>query len=211
MDNIDVALIQLLLANSRRSYGELAEQFGLSVNAVHKRIQALIEAGIIRKFTAKVSTLAANGINVFISGTSQLATMQNLPDKMRTQGSIYWLAIGGAKYLYVGAYLKDITELEPIVSYVKKEAKIEEPTIGIMDIPAVPFISNSKSIDRKLCDLDYRIIHSLRDNARKAISEVAEETGVSAKTSGADEVQGFQTIISGHIKGHVFQPIETGL
>jgi DNA-binding Lrp family transcriptional regulator len=182
MDNIDVALIQLLLANSRRSYGELAEQFGLSVNAVHKRIQALIEAGIIRKFTAKVSTLAANGINVFISGTSQLATMQNLPDKMRTQGSIYWLAIGGAKYLYVGAYLKDITELEPIVSYVKKEAKIEEPTIGIMDIPAVPFISNSKSIDRKLCDLDYRIIHSLRDNARKAISEVAEETGVSAKT-----------------------------
>ena len=182
MDNIDVALIQMLLANSRRSYGELAEQLGLSVNAVHKRIQALIEAGIIRKFTAKVSTLAANGINVFISGTSQLATMQNLPDKMRTQGSIYWLAIGGAKYLYVGAYLKDITELEPMVSYVKKEAKIAEPTIGIMDIPAVPFISNSKSIDRKLCDLDYRIIHSLRDNARKAISEVAEETGVSAKT-----------------------------
>jgi DNA-binding Lrp family transcriptional regulator len=182
MDTIDVALIQLLLANSRRSYGELAEQLGLSVNAVHKRIQALIEAGIIRKFTAKVSTLAANGINVFISGTSQLATMQNLPDKMRTQGSIYWLAIGGAKYLYVGAYLKDITELEPIVSYVKKEAKIAEPTIGIMDIPAVPFISNPKSIDRKLCDLDYRIIHSLRDNARKAISEVAEETGVSAKT-----------------------------
>ncbi len=55
MDNIDVVLIQLLLANSRRSYGELAGQLGLSVNAVHKRIQALIEAGIIRKFTAKVS------------------------------------------------------------------------------------------------------------------------------------------------------------
>ena len=33
-----------------------------------------------------------------------------------------------------------------------------------------------------MCDLDYRIIRSLKDNSRKAVSEVADEVGVSAKT-----------------------------
>lgn len=182
MDKIDVTLIQLLLANSRLSYGELAEKLGLSVNAVHKRIQILIEIGVIRKFTAKVSALAMNFVNVFISGTSQLNTFQDLPDKLKLQGSIYWLSIGGGKYVYIGAYLRDINELHSLVSYVKKEAKIVEPNVGIMATPPMPFPLNFKPADLLLCNLDYRIIHSLKDNSRKAISDVAQEVGASAKT-----------------------------
>ena len=49
-----MSLIMLLSANSRLSYAELAEKLNLSVNAVHKRIQLLIETGVIRMFTAKV-------------------------------------------------------------------------------------------------------------------------------------------------------------
>ena len=45
----------LLSANSRSSYAELAEKLNLSVNAIHKRIQLLIEKGIIRRFTASSS------------------------------------------------------------------------------------------------------------------------------------------------------------
>ncbi len=55
-----MVLIQLLLSNSRLSYAELAEKLNLPVNAVHKRIQLLIETGVIRKFTAKLGALAAN-------------------------------------------------------------------------------------------------------------------------------------------------------
>jgi DNA-binding Lrp family transcriptional regulator len=182
VDKTDVALIQLLLANSRRPYAELAEKLSLSVNAVHKRIHSLIEAGVIRKFTAKLSGLAVNFVPVFISGTSQLSTLQGLPDKLKTQGSIYWLAVGGGKYLYIGAYLKSINELESLVSYLRKEAGIAEPTVGIMAIPTFMLPANLESFDTALCDLDYRIIRSLRDNARKTISDIAEELGISAKT-----------------------------
>jgi len=181
MDKTDVILIQLLLANSRLSYGKLAEELGLSVNAVHKRIQSLIETGVIRKFTAKVGALAVNFVPVFISGTSQLSSFQGLPDKLKTQGSIYWLAIGGGKYLYIGAYLRRIDELESLVGYIKKEAGISEPTVGIMAFPPSPHL-NLKPSDMALYDLDYRIIRSLKDNSRKAISDVADELGVSAKT-----------------------------
>ena len=177
-----MSLIMLLLANSRRSYADLAEELDLSVNAVHKRIQQLIEAGVIRKFTAKVSLLGSNAIVVFVSGISQMNSFQELPAKLKTHGSIYWLAEGGGKFLYIGACLKSINEIVDLVSYVKKEAGIPEPTVGILASAQFQVAGNFKLADLSLCDLDYRIIRSLKDDSRKPISSVATELGVSSKT-----------------------------
>ena len=58
MDSTDIVLIQLLLMNSRTPYRELAEKLGLSVNAVHKRVNYLMEIGLIQAFTAKVRHMA---------------------------------------------------------------------------------------------------------------------------------------------------------
>jgi DNA-binding Lrp family transcriptional regulator len=152
------------------------------VNALHKRIQSLIETGVIRRFTAKLGALAVNFVNVFIWGASQRNSLKELPDKLKTQGSIYWLAVGGGKYLYIGAYLGRIDELESLVGYIKQEAEIPEPTVGIMAFSPSPFPANPKPGDLALYDLDYKIIRSLKDNSRKAVSDVADELGVSAKT-----------------------------
>lgn len=173
-------LILLLLQNSRLSYAELADKLNLSVNAVHKRIQQLIETDVIHKFTAKVSLLSSQGLNVYISGTSQLENLSNLPDKLRTQGSIYWLAVGSAKFLYIGALIRNIAELEPLISYIKKEVNIPEPKVGI--IQPVPVPISLKPAELSLCALDYRIINALKDDARRNIADVANELGVSSKT-----------------------------
>ena len=173
-------LILLLSANSRLPYAQLAESLHLSVNAVHKRIQLLLETGVIRKFTAKISLYAAKALIVFISGVSTLPSVQDLPEKLKAQGSIYWLAIGGGKYLYIGAYLRTINDLTPLLDYIKTEAGIKEPTVGIMAVPSVPVPINKP--EDTLSDLDLRIIHALKDNARKPIADVAEELKVSAKT-----------------------------
>jgi Lrp/AsnC family leucine-responsive transcriptional regulator len=177
-----MSLIMLLAANSRLSYAELAEKLNLSVNAVHKRIQLLIESGVIRRFMAKVSLLGAKAIVVYISGTSCLTSFQDLPERLKTQGSSYWLTLGGGKFVYVGAYLRDLVELDALVSYVKKEAGIPEPVVGIMSVLAWQTPSMSKASDIEFCDLDYRIIRSLKDDSRKPISDVADDVGVSAKT-----------------------------
>ena len=104
------------------------------------------------------------------------------PLNSRSIGSIYWLAEGGGKFLYIGAYLKNLSELFGLVEFLKKEAGLSEPTVGIM--ASIPFqvTPNPKSTDLALCDLDYKIIRSLRDDSRKAVSDVATEVGVSAKT-----------------------------
>ena len=183
MDKTDVILCQLLLTNSRLSYRELAEKLDLSVTAIHNRVQSLIDAGIIRKFTAGLSIFAQNAIHTFIYGTSKTASITTLKQKIENHGSIYWLAVGGGNTLYVGAYIKNLCELEPLVRYVKETAQMPEPTVGLTGSAIPSHMLNFKAnLKTKLCELDYKIIRSLKDDSRKPTSTVAEELGVSTKT-----------------------------
>ena len=180
MDKTDIVLSQLLLTNSRLSYRELADTLNLSVTAVHNRIQNLVESGIIRKFTAKLGP-ALNAIHVLIFGSSRIYPGRELNAKLQQHGSIYWLAIGGGNFLYIGAYLRNISELESLVNYVKKEAGIPEPTVGLT-YSVAPSPSRSQLRRQYSLCLGLPDIRSLKDNSRKATSDVAEELGVSAKT-----------------------------
>jgi DNA-binding Lrp family transcriptional regulator len=169
------------MANSRLSYRKLAEKLDLSVTAVHNRIQSLIEMGIIRKFTAKPSIYAQNAIHILIYGNSKTNSMRELNPKLEKHGSIYWLTIGGGNVLYIGAYLKNIAELELLARFVKEKAEVPEPTVGITFSPIPPFLRNVK-VDSNLCELDYKIIRSLKHDSRKATSLIAKELAISAKT-----------------------------
>jgi DNA-binding Lrp family transcriptional regulator len=175
-----MVICQLLLSNSRLSYRELAHKLNLSVTAVHTRIRSMVELGVIRRFSAKVSIAALKAINVLIFGVSEVALLRGLNEKLEEHGSIYWLAIGGGSFLYIGAYLKSIGELEPLVNYVKQVAGILDPTVGITSSPTPSDAYGST--ETTLHELDYQIIRSLKDDSRKATSDIAEELGVSAKT-----------------------------
>ncbi|MCW4024871.1 MAG: AsnC family transcriptional regulator [Candidatus Bathyarchaeota archaeon] len=180
MDKVDIILCQLLMYNSRRSYRELADKLDLSVTAVHNRIQALIDHGVIPRFNASPSFLAQNAVHVIIFGNSKANIIRAVKPKLEAHGSIYWLAVGGGNVLYIGAYLRDIAELDALVRFVRENAEISEPTVGLTVSPLPANIQIDKV--PKLCELDYKIIRSLKDDARKATSIIAEELGVSAKT-----------------------------
>ena len=178
MDKTDVILSLLLLENSRSPYRELANKLNLSANAVHKRIQSLIEMGVIRKFTAKISLNALQAVVVTLYGKSEAESVANLHEKLGTHGSIYWLTLGGGNYMIVGAYLRTMQEIEPLVEYVKKEALILNPVVGIHSSETSPRFSPEKTLH----SLDRQIIYSLSNDSRKSISDVAEDVGVTAKT-----------------------------
>ncbi|MCW4000909.1 MAG: AsnC family transcriptional regulator [Candidatus Bathyarchaeota archaeon] len=181
MDKTDLILCQLLLYNSRISYRELAEKLGLSVTAVHNRIQALIDQRVIRKFTAGLSILAQNAIHIFIYGASKTTSFPGLKGKLEKHGSIYWMAVAGGNILYVGAYLRNISELDGLVRFIRENAEVPEPTVAITGSP-IPAGVDSLKLQTKLCELDYKIIGSMKDNSRKPIADIAKDTGVSAKT-----------------------------
>lgn len=182
MDKIDLIICQLLLNNSRMSYREIAEKMDLSITAVHNRIQILVDMGVIRKFTASLSIIAQNAIHILIYGVSKVISINNVKAKLENHGNIYWLAVAGGNTLYVGAYLRNIAELDALVKFVRETAEMPEPTVGLTGSP-IPAALKNIQIKTALCELDYKIIRSLKENSRKPISNVADEVGVSVKTA----------------------------
>jgi DNA-binding Lrp family transcriptional regulator len=61
MDELDRAIIDVLVGNSRAPYGEIGAQVGLSASAVKRRVDRLVADGSIRAFTIQVDP-AVNGL-----------------------------------------------------------------------------------------------------------------------------------------------------
>jgi DNA-binding Lrp family transcriptional regulator len=178
MDQTDLALSMHLLQNSRVSYRELADRLGLSVNAVHKRIQSLIEIGMIRGFRAHISLLALQAVQVLVSGPSQARSMESALEELTHSDQVYWVATGSGNQLYVGGYLRSLNGLDQFVTLVKRKGEVASPSVGIVSYSSMELAEHPE-----LAQLDYEIIASLHRDARKPISEVAEEIGISAKTA----------------------------
>ena len=55
MDDKDKQILKILKSDGRAGYGAIGKEVELSEGAVRKRIKALADAGVIRKFTVKIS------------------------------------------------------------------------------------------------------------------------------------------------------------
>jgi len=176
MDRTDITLCLFLMSNSRTPYHELAARLGLSINAVHKRIGAMANLGMIRAFTAHPSLSFLGAIAVWVSGRSEAAHPSDLHQRLGKDDRTYWVANSGGGYIYVGGYLRDISELDEYVGFVKKEGEMSNPTVGI--VPPMGRSSQKESLRA----LDYQILASIRRDSRKPATEIAAEVNASAKT-----------------------------
>jgi DNA-binding Lrp family transcriptional regulator len=176
MDRTDVSLCLFLMTNSRTPYHELAARLGLSINAVHKRIAAMANLGIIRAFTAHPSLASLGALSVWIYGRSEATHPGDLRLRLNADDRTYWVANSGGAYVYVGGYLRDISELDEYVGFVKKESEMSSPTVGI--IPSM----GRRSEKETLKPLDYQILASLKKDSRKPATDIAVEVNASAKT-----------------------------
>lgn len=67
-DKTDEKLIKVLLEDSRKAFNEIAAELGLSIITVRKRIQRLVDEGIIKKFTIVLNPeLSANKITSMVT------------------------------------------------------------------------------------------------------------------------------------------------
>ncbi|MFX1457436.1 MAG: winged helix-turn-helix transcriptional regulator [Promethearchaeota archaeon] len=175
MDEIDFFLLKKLVENSRLTYRELAEMTDLSVSATHKRINNLIEDGIIEAFIARPSPIALNYIWVIIFGTSRAKSMDVVSKELGQHENIFFIGVAGAKSLYVFTYLRNINELQELSTYISKNAQISKPVVGIVNVPY-------QATTEYLTNIDYKILRSLNRDARKPITDIADDLGLSAKT-----------------------------
>jgi len=67
VDGIDQRIISCLMANARSSYAEIGKEVGLSAPAVKRRVDKLLDTGVLRGFTAVVDPEALGwGTEAFV-------------------------------------------------------------------------------------------------------------------------------------------------
>lgn len=187
MDESDRKLMLYLAENPRMPYRELADRLGVSVQAVHRRIQVLMKMGVLRKFGAGVSIRHLAAVPVMVFGRSSSTSIDETMKKLQKNEMTSSVLVAGGNYLYVVGLLKGISDLEKYADFVKKAGEMPEPTVGIYSLDAglaPDYMDGGRRTDDKgeLTALDMRIVAALRKDCRKSIADVANDVGVSSRT-----------------------------
>ncbi|UCH90005.1 MAG: winged helix-turn-helix transcriptional regulator [Thermoplasmata archaeon] len=184
MDETDLQLCQLLLINSRVPVRDLADKLNISVQAVHKRVQNLVDNKCIYKYVTLPSEKAWPAMSVHVYGISKTKSMDDALEKLSKNDWVMGVYIGSGNIIYVAGILRNINEVDEFTEFVKKTGEITEPEVGIMP-PMTGYgslIPKPSEPPRELSPLDLRIIGSLHSDSRKSVAEIAKELNVSAKT-----------------------------
>jgi DNA-binding Lrp family transcriptional regulator len=185
MDEIDLKIILLLMNNSRLTYREISDHLALSVNAVYKRIQGLIDLKVIQKFTANLKSYAINAIYTFIFGQANAQDIDNAILELGNHENTWQIILSSRNYVYIGSMLENIHQLDEYSSFISQIARIQSPSIGLLSgvhyTASIPYIvPKSRAINYDKLDLE--IIRSLHNDSRKPISEVADEVNSTSNT-----------------------------
>jgi Lrp/AsnC family transcriptional regulator, leucine-responsive regulatory protein len=119
IDAVDRRLIDLLQANGRASYAELARQVGLSSPAVHERVGKLEAAGVITGYRAMVDP-GALGLDVTaLIGVIESDAVDDtgVEEALRTMPQIEdcWRVAGSEGYV-LKVRVRDIPALEATIN-----------------------------------------------------------------------------------------------
>ncbi len=191
MDEVDRKLLILIGANPRIPYNDLARKLGISRQAVHHRFHALTGMGVIKGTRASISIPYLNAIPVTVFGRSRASSYGGTLDRLGTNDLTRRALVAGGNYVYVVGILREMSELDGYVDFVKAAAEMPEPTVGIYclddrlmpDYPVDGGGFKRKQSYRSLSAVDLKIVACLENDARRPVSEIAKMAGITPKTA----------------------------
>ncbi len=169
-----MALSRMLMRNSRTPYSELGKELDLSPQMVHRRVQHLIDADIIRGTYAALSFKAMKAMWVIVHGWSKANSMDEVARELKDDQHVAIMQVASGNYVYIHGNVTDAVGLAELVGSVQRSAKLSEPQVGIVHTPPLDHSG--------LSAMDLRIIKALANDTRRPVNEIAEELGTTAKT-----------------------------
>jgi len=174
VDEVDVALSRMLLWNSRTSYSELGKELGLSPQMVHRRVQHLMEAEVIRGTYATLSFKAMKTMWVIVHGWSRANSMDEVAQALREVPQVAIMQVASGNYVYVHGNVGDAVGMAELVTAVQRKAELSDPQVGI--------VQTQPAEEAVLGALDLRIIKALASDTRRPVNDLADELGTTVKT-----------------------------
>lgn len=174
MDELDKKIIIDLQRNCRISYQELSRKYGISANAIRRRILNLEESGVISGYSIALAP-AMTGTD-FLFG---LLTTDGSRDEVELVG-----AIGASKNVLAAAAYTDgfyalvaeyhgPQELQELGTFLRALEGVEKAELHT-------FIRNWGS-EMKLTKTHLRVLEPLLEDPRMPIVDVAQKTGLTAR------------------------------
>ncbi len=184
MDDTDLRICQLLFNNSRCSERKLADELGISVAAIHRRVSFLIDEGVIREFAANISSGYLKAVGAQVDGVCYCKSVEEVLDQLKRNDGISSVLVSAANLTSLVLFLRDISDLGPTVEHIRTVLQMQQPKVTIS---AKVYVRNELfdkeyTGQRELSKIDYKIINSLHHNSRKQIVDIAEEIGITSKT-----------------------------
>jgi DNA-binding Lrp family transcriptional regulator len=187
MDKTDRQIVTFLGKNVRATLKELADEVHISIPSVQRRIANMESNGQILEYRADLNLDLLGATIICLFGETSRKMDNTILADIEGQGSIYYASFCSSNILFIGSILKNITEMDGLLSFTERVCSIADPQILIPGrgslCVAGPGILDP--IDRDLSsftELDLKIVKSIHREARKPMAEIAADVGVSTKT-----------------------------
>ncbi|HEU0101690.1 MAG TPA: Lrp/AsnC family transcriptional regulator [Mycobacteriales bacterium] len=138
MDELDAALLRLLVQDGRRSYADLARDTGLSTSAVHQRVRRLEQRGAILGYTARVDpTVVGLPLTAFVSVTPiDPAAPDDAPDRLQHLSAVEAChSVAGTESWILKVRVASPAELETLLSDIRSAAGVQTRTTVVLSTP----------------------------------------------------------------------------
>ncbi|MDX1798856.1 MAG: winged helix-turn-helix transcriptional regulator [Candidatus Lokiarchaeia archaeon] len=178
MDDKDLELLKLLLFDGRMTYELLAKKLKLTPYLVKKKIQNLVDMGVIMKFTTNLNFLLfQKSVCYTLAELKQGTDQQELIERLGKLDEVTGGAISLQNKMQIIHIYSDDYEFKKNLEKFMQHDEILNNENFILLIPPNLGFKNTR-----LIKTDWKIINSIKDNCRKTDIEIANELGISSKT-----------------------------
>jgi len=137
LDAIDHSLLRLLREDGRRTYSEMAEEIGLSVAAVKRRVDRLRDSGVIIGFTVQIDHRKLGwGVEAFtelryLGSTSVEEMVQSAANLPEVQAVF---TIAGDPDALVWLRVRDVGHLKDVIDQIRRTGRVTgTKTLMVLD------------------------------------------------------------------------------
>jgi Lrp/AsnC family leucine-responsive transcriptional regulator len=138
LDDLDRRLLDLLAADGRRSYADLARDTGLSTSAAHQRVRRLEQRGVISGYAARIDHAAAGmPLSAFISiQPIDPAAPDDAPQQLRHLPAVEAChSVAGEESYILQVRVAGPAELEQLLQEVRAAAGVSTRTTVVLSTP----------------------------------------------------------------------------
>jgi len=176
LDDLDISILKMLMANSRRSDHGIARKLQVTTNTVKNRIRNLMKEGVLLGFETHLSATFFNATHCWLGAELSGSELEEkVVKELGKIDKVSFIMPTTENLVLIAMDFFNSTDLD---NTIQQMSKIKEIT-GINTL-----IYSSQHFHKKIdvSSLDWKIIKCIRFDSRKSPSEIAKECGVSTRT-----------------------------